>query len=194
MEAEQQIHSATMPSSAPRAQSDKLKSKRGGKRPGAGRKPNLAKRLLSGVKATTAADILSRIDTEAVVNDLLKNGSRQLKFQVIIVLWDRVYGKPKQDVRVTGGIVHAHTRDPFLASLPNEAVEALLKSYDEVKAKYLPSSQQDGSHNHTKSDAATNVIDVECEDVQPIQVPQNASNYNSEIPKPASKTDSGKID
>jgi hypothetical protein len=32
--------------------------------------------LLSGVKAKTAADILAKIDTEALVDDLLKHGSR----------------------------------------------------------------------------------------------------------------------
>ena len=34
-------------------------------------------------------------------------------------------GKPKQDLSVTGGIVHAHTRDPLLASLPKEALEEM---------------------------------------------------------------------
>jgi hypothetical protein len=28
----------------------------------------------------------------------------------------------------SGGIVHAHTRDPFLASLPREALEALART------------------------------------------------------------------
>ena len=45
-------------------------------------------------------------------------------------------GKPKQDVTVAGGIVHAHTRDPLLASLPKKALEMLARSYDEVVAKY----------------------------------------------------------
>jgi hypothetical protein len=56
------------PREAPKAEQAKSKQGRGGKRPGSGRKPNLAKRLLSGVKPTTAADILSKLDTEAIVN------------------------------------------------------------------------------------------------------------------------------
>jgi hypothetical protein len=73
--------SAGMPQSAPEncVQSDSNESKRGrgGKRPGAGRKPNIAKRLLSGVKPVTAAEALEGIDVKAVVHDLLKNGSRE---------------------------------------------------------------------------------------------------------------------
>jgi hypothetical protein len=85
------------------------------------------------VKVSTTAPAGSRISRR----HLLKNGSRQLKWQVLTGLWERVYGKPKQDVSVSGGIVHAHTRDPFLASLPKEALEALARTYDELLAKHV---------------------------------------------------------
>jgi hypothetical protein len=42
-------------------------------------------------------------------------------------------GKPKQDLSVTGGVIHAHVRDPLLAS---SLKEALARSYDEVLARY----------------------------------------------------------
>jgi hypothetical protein len=42
------------------------------------------------------------------------------------------------------GIVHAHVRDPYLAMLPKEALEALARSYDEVLAQY---ALQDGPVN-----------------------------------------------
>jgi hypothetical protein len=50
MQAEEQKQAATAPTIAPQADSDESKAKtnRGGKRAGAGRKPNLAKRLLRG--------------------------------------------------------------------------------------------------------------------------------------------------
>jgi hypothetical protein len=70
------VRESGVPGIVPRVESKESKQSRGGKRPGAGRKPNLAKRLLSGVKAKTAADILAKIDTEALVDDLLKHGSR----------------------------------------------------------------------------------------------------------------------
>jgi hypothetical protein len=131
-----------------------IKKQHGGRRSGAGRKPNLAKLVLAGAKSKTAADILATIDTQKLVNDLLKNGSRQLKWQVLTALWERVYGKPKQDVSVSGGIVHAHTRDPFLASLPKEALEALARTYDELLAKHVQNGSQDGPHNQVNSSLA----------------------------------------
>jgi hypothetical protein len=134
--------------------SKESKRARGGKRPGAGRKPNLAKRLLSGVKPITAAEALDGIDVREIVHDLLKNGNRNVKLQTLTVLWDRIFGKPKQDVSVSGKLVHAHTRDPFLASLPKEALEALSRSYDEVLAKYATpvlDIAQVGPGNHTES-------------------------------------------
>jgi hypothetical protein len=92
MEAEQQIHAAAMPSSAPRAQSDKSKSKRGGKRPDAGRKPNLVKFLASVLKPMTAAEILQQVDVSGVFSDIFKNGTKPLKLQAVNALWDRALG------------------------------------------------------------------------------------------------------
>ena len=60
-----------------------IKQQHGGKRPGAARKPNIAKRLLNGVKPMTAAEALEGIDVRAIVHDLLKNGSRPVKLQIL---------------------------------------------------------------------------------------------------------------
>ena len=138
----------------PQVDSSESKRARGGRRPGAGRKPNIAKRLLAGVKPATAAEALEGIDVKAIVHDLLKNGTRQVKLQTLTVLWDRVFGKPKQDVSVSGGLVHAHTRDPFLASLPKEALEQLARAYDDVLAKYVQDATQDGPQNQIESNTA----------------------------------------
>jgi hypothetical protein len=45
-------------------------------------------------------------------------------------------GKLKQDVSVSGGFVHAHVRDPLLASLPKEALEELASSYGKILSKH----------------------------------------------------------
>jgi hypothetical protein len=124
-------------------------------------KPNVVKRMLSGVPPMTAAQALEGIDVRAIVHDLLKNGSRPVKLQTLTVLWDRVYGKPKQDVSVSGGLVHAHTRDPFLASLPKEALEALARSYDEVLAKHALPAPQSGPLNQIESKPAIEAVAVE---------------------------------
>ena len=67
MQAEEQIHATTTPAIAPQADSDESKSKRGGKRPGAGRKPNLAKRLLRGFTRDAIAAAIQDIDVGAVL-------------------------------------------------------------------------------------------------------------------------------
>ncbi len=157
MQVEEQNQPVTMPKIAPQADSDESKPKRGGKRPGAGRKPNLAKRLASVLKPMTAVEILQQVDVPGVFRDIFKNGSRPLKLQAVNALWDRALGKPKQDVSVSGGLLHTHTRDPFLASLPKEALEALSRSYDEVLAKYATpvlDVAQDGPQNQVKSSTA----------------------------------------
>lgn len=58
--AEEQIEQPVAPEIAPQADSTPIKKQHGGRRPGAGRKPNYAKRLLSGVKPMTAAEALER--------------------------------------------------------------------------------------------------------------------------------------
>lgn len=111
-------------------------SKRGGKRRGAGRKPNLAKRLLKGVSRETIVTACQDIDIAAVIAELLKSKSERTKLEALSFVFDRVLGKPKQDIGVSGGITHVHTRDPFLAQLPRPALEALAKAYDEVLSRF----------------------------------------------------------
>ena len=98
------------------------------------------------------------MNVRAIVHDLLKNGSRPVKLQTLTVLWDRIFGKPKQEIGVSGGLLHAHTRDPLLASLPKEALEALARAYDDVLAKHaLPVLEvaQDAPENQKESKLAT---------------------------------------
>jgi len=65
---------------------------------------------------------------------------------------------------VSGGLVHAHTRDPLLAAMPQEALAALARAYDDVLAKYaLPAANdaQDGPGNQIESKPATEAAEVE---------------------------------
>jgi len=113
------------------ADSKESKSNRGGRRPGAGRKPNPTK-LLRGVSRETLAVAVANIDIATVLAGLLRSNREIIRLQVLKFVYDRMLGKPKQDVSVSGGLVHAHTRDPFLASLPKEALEELARAYDAV--------------------------------------------------------------
>jgi hypothetical protein len=75
-------------------------------------------------------------------------------------------------VSVSGGLLHAHSRDPFLAALPQEALEALSRSYDEVLAKYSTSVSdiaQDGPHNQIESKSATLPQQIESEPMEKSQ-------------------------
>jgi hypothetical protein len=113
--------------------------------------------LMEGVKPLTAAEALEGIDVKAVIHDLLKHGSRPVKLQTLTVLWDRIYGKPKQDVAVSGALSRVHRRDPLLAALPKEALEDLARVYDDLLAKYslpAPDAAQDGPQNQIESKPA----------------------------------------
>ena len=100
--------------------------------------------------------------SELIRTDPLKNGSRPVKLQTLTVLWDRIFGKPKQEIGVSGGLLHAHTRDPRLASLSKEALEELARAYDDIVA--VPSVlevAQDAPQNQTESRPAIEEVTVE---------------------------------
>jgi len=154
MELEQPIAEASTPQIVPVGDSMLIKKQHGGKRPGAGRKPNLTKILLKGVSRQTILAACENVDVGAVIIGLLRSKREQSRIEALHFIFDRIMGKPKQDVSVSGGIIHTHTRDPFLVSLPKEALEELLRANNEILAKY--STQvfdvaQDGPHNQVKS-------------------------------------------
>jgi hypothetical protein len=169
MQLEEQKQTATAPEIASQAdskQSEEPKSKRGGKRPGAGRKPNLAKVLLKGVSRNTILAAVEQVDVGSIIIGLLRSKREQTRIEALHFIFDRVMGKPKQDLSVTGGVIHAHVRDPLLASLPKEALEALARSYDEVLARYakpILDASQDGPQNQIKSNTAIETVEVQSE-------------------------------
>jgi hypothetical protein len=136
--------------------SESKRSKRGGKRPGAGRKPNPVKILLKGVHRETINAAVQDIDVGSVISQLLKSKREIIQLQTLNFIFDRLLGKPKQELGISGGLVHAHTRDPRLASLSNEALEALARAYDDVLVRYSPAvlAVQDGPHNQIESNRA----------------------------------------
>jgi hypothetical protein len=166
MQTEQQIDSPALPKVAPQADSGESKDKHGGKRPGAGRKPNLAKILLKGVSRTTILAAVENVDVGAIIIGLLKSKREQTRLEALHFVFDRVIGKPKQDLNFSGGIVHTHTRDPILAALPKEALEALAQSYNEIIGKYATPVlhvAQDGPQNQIESMPDTKTVQVESE-------------------------------
>lgn len=112
------------PATAPLANQEDSKPKRGGKRAGAGRKPNLAKRLLKGFSRDVVAMAVQDIDVGGVIASLLKSKREKTRLETLIFVRDTIIGRPAQNVQLTGGLLHAHIYRP-LASLTEEEVQTL---------------------------------------------------------------------
>jgi hypothetical protein len=128
---------------------------RGGKRPGAGRKPNYLKRL--GIKAITAAEILAHHDEPELWKGLLTHKSPDVRLRTLQYLTDRRDGKAKQAVEVSGGLLHAHTayRDPKLAAPSQEELAAL-----DALTRKLALPAPDTPPNQLESNPAIEASDV----------------------------------
>ena len=134
------------PEATPQAESTPIKpvkKQHGGKRAGAGRKPDLVKRMIGSLKPATARDILATVDVEKVVSDIFAKGSLTLKQRTLADLWDRAYGRPAQNVALSGGLVHAHTDWRPLSSLTDAEVALL----DSITKKLLPAPATDATQN-----------------------------------------------
>ena len=166
MHTETQTQAVAEPQNVIIGESEESKPIRGGKRAGAGRKPNLAKRLAAQVTHATAGQILGSLDTEAMFRDIFKNGSRPLKLQAWIALNDRYFGKPKQDVGVSGGLTHAHVWRPLADyNLTDEQLRVIA----EVQKKMLPAvsnASPDAPQNQTESKPAIEAEIVDSETAQ----------------------------
>lgn len=158
MQTEEQIQSA-----APEPQSSESKRTHGGKRPGAGRKPNLAKRLLKGFTRDNIAQAAADVDVREVITGLLKAKSERTRLEMLAFLRDTLYGRPAQSVSLSGTIMHGQWRP--LENLTDEEILLL----DSITKKLNPlagsNASPDGPQNQVESAAATNVVDVECEPV-----------------------------
>jgi len=133
---------------------------RGGKRPGAGRKPNYFKRL--GIKAVTAAEILAHHDEPELWKGLLTHKSPDVRLRTLQYLTDRRDGKAKQAVEVSGGLLHAHTayRDPKLAALSQEELTAL-----DALTRKLALPAPDAPQNQIESNTATEDAEPGCDSI-----------------------------
>ena len=133
MEADTQIERPAVPEIAPQAESSESKSKRGGKRPGAGRKPNLAKRLLKGFSRDAILEAANNIDVGAVIAGLMKSKREKTRLEALAFVRDTVLGRPAQSLNVSGGVLHAHTAWRPLSTLSDAEVEQL----DAISKKLL---------------------------------------------------------
>jgi hypothetical protein len=153
MPVETQEQSITATENAPQIESDESKSKRGGKRPGAGRKPNLAKRLLKGFSREAIAEAVATIDVGAVITSLLKSKREKTKLETLVFVRDTIIGRPAQNVSLSGGLVHAHTVWRPLSALNDEEIALLDKLTKKLSAPASDASP-DAHQNQIESKPA----------------------------------------
>jgi len=127
------------PEIAPAGDSTPIKKQHGGKRSGAGRKPNLVKRLIGRLAPLSAGEILEGIDVEGTIAEIMQKGSLSLKQRTLADLMDRAWGRPAQAVNVSGAVVHAHWTPGKYSHLTDEEFALLA----ELSAKALGPARQD---------------------------------------------------
>lgn len=165
MQTETQTQAIPAPQIVPDGESVESKSRRNGKRPGAGRKPNLAKRLLKGLSHAALAEAMETIDVGGVILSLLKSKRERTKLETLIFVGDRLYGRPAQNMNVSGSMVHAHTAWRPLASLNDDEVAMLDKLTRKLSQPVLDASQN-GQQNQIESKPAIEAEIVDSEAVQ----------------------------
>jgi len=152
MQIEVQDQAVTSPEIALRADSSESRRAHGGKRRGAGRKPNLAKRLLKGFTRDAIALVVEDLDVKTVIIGLLKSKSDRTRLETLAFLRDTIVGRPAQSVSVSGGLIHAHTDWRPLAELSDDELQLI----DKINKKLITpvNFSQDGPHNQVNSSLA----------------------------------------
>jgi hypothetical protein len=104
---------------------DNKPERRGGRRRGAGRKPNYLKRL--GIRSTTAAQLLATVDEEKLVTALLHDKSADVRLRTWITLREQVFGKPRQQIGLAGAMAVASVHQ----EVSDEDLDAHIKALTE---------------------------------------------------------------
>ena len=143
--------------------SDESKPQRGGKRPGAGRKPDLVKRLVSRLTPATAQEVLSTVDAEKVIKEIFTKGSLTLKQRTLADLWDRAWGRPAQALSVSGTVLHAHWTPGKYSHLTDEEFAELARLSAKALSPPASNTAQDAPGNQIESKPAIEAGMVESE-------------------------------
>jgi hypothetical protein len=100
-------------------------------------------------------------DVGTIIIGLLKDKRAIIRVQTLQFIFGRAYGRPKQDVSLSGGFVHI--RDPFLlAALPQEALLEMACTYDKILAKHrTEDASQDTPQNQIESDTTIEAVRME---------------------------------
>jgi hypothetical protein len=97
---------------------------KGGKRPGAGRKPSTLKGIAKKLPRESAELLLSEINANAKWVALANSDDERIQLEVLKYLSDRAYGKPRQDNTVAVAPIHgARTLSDFYADNVREMTD-----------------------------------------------------------------------
>jgi hypothetical protein len=155
MQIEEQNQAAVVPEIAPQVDSNEsAKSNRGGRRKGAGRKPNLAKRLLKGFTRETIALAVEDVDVKTVIIGLLKSRSDRTRLETLAFLRDTLHGRPAQSVSLSGGVNVSMAVWRPLESLTDEEIQLLDSITKKMSGQANVNALPDGRQNQTESNTA----------------------------------------
>jgi hypothetical protein len=163
MQAETQNQAVVASENAPSDDSTPIKKQHGGKRTGAGRPPNLLKRMIGRLKPAGAAELLAGIDVEATIAEIMKKGSLPLKQRTLADLMDRAWGRPAQAVSVSGSVVHAHWTPGKYSHLTDEEFAKLAELSAKALGPPASNTPQDGRGFQDKSTIAIEAQIVDSE-------------------------------
>jgi hypothetical protein len=112
----------------------------------------------------------------AKITKLLQSKREIIWLQTLNFIYDRMLGKPKQDVSVSGAFIHAEVRDPVLLGWPKEALATLAGRYDEayreVVREFGLDVAQNGPQNQTESKPALEALEAEVLATEPLNGPR----------------------
>ena len=161
MHSEEQNQPVKVVEIAPQAESKQ--SNRGGRRKGAGRPPNLAKRLLKGFTRETIALAVEDVDVKAVIIGLLKSKSDRTRLETLAFLRDTLHGRPAQNLSLSGGVaVNLAVWRP-LESLTDEEIQLLDSITKKMGGQADVNALPDARQNQTESKPAIEIGSVESE-------------------------------
>lgn len=149
---EQPVWQEIAPEIAPVGESKQ--SKRGGRRPGTGRKPNLSRRPLKGFSREAIAEAIAGMDCGQVITSLLKSKRERTRLETPIFVRDTLIGRPAQNVQVSGALLHGHTAWRPPARLSDDEV-ALLDTITKKRTAPVSNALRDGPQNQIKSKPAS---------------------------------------
>jgi hypothetical protein len=164
--AKTQEQALTAPETVVLGKSEQSKpSKRGGKREGAGRKPNLAKMLLKGFSREAIVEGAALVDVGAIIARLLKSKREKTVLETLAFVRDTTMGRPAQNVSLSGAVLHAHTVWRPLSSLNDEEIALLDKLTKKLSAP-VPNTSPDACQNQIQSKPAIEAEIVDSEAIK----------------------------